>query len=293
MTRNVNLELDAGATLAEGPMWHASMKRLYWLDIIGGTIHCYSPEDRIDEVFHAGKYVSSIVPARGGYFLITKKHAVYEWQPGRSLKKVIAVEQDMPRNRFNDGKCDSYGRLWVGSMDMEEKDRCGSLYVLNEGGNIRRVLSGITVSNGIDWSPDNETMYHVDSPTRRVFSYDFDNDSGTVSNQRTAATIPRGQGFPDGITVDVEGMLWVAQWGGSRVSRWEPGGRMLEEIRIPVSRVSSCAFGGKGLDVLYVTTARNVTQASLDWREEHAGSLFSVEVDVRGKPANTFAQSGG
>ncbi len=277
--------------MGEGPLWDVRQNRLYWLDIVEGKIHRYDPATHKNETFAVGKYVSSVTPTIRGDFLITKGHAIYKWRPEHKMEKVISAEQRMAGNRFNDGKCDPAGRFWVGSMDMKEERQSGSLYRLSADLSIKKMCSGLTVSNGIDWSPGNETMYHVDSPTRRIFAYDFDLDGGTISRKRVAITIPEGNGFPDGITVDCEGNIWVAQWGGSRISRWEPEGRLLEEISVPASQVSSCTFGGRNLDTLYVTTARYGIGRSQVNNEVHAGSLFSIVPGVRGRAANKFNDS--
>ncbi len=290
MAYDVCLELDAGAILGEGPLWHERGRRLYWIDIIGGNIHIYDPATRIDETHAVGEYVSCVVPTNRGTFLIARKHTICEWSPGRPAKELAFAERQMRKNRFNDGKCDPAGRFWIGSMDMNEVRPDGALYVMAGDYRIRRILDGMTVSNGLDWSPGGNVMYHVDSPTRRVFAYDCDMKEGSVSNKRTAITIPEGEGYPDGITMDSEGTLWVAHWGGSKVSRWDPDGRLLDEIRVPVSRVSSCTFGGRNLDTLYITTAKYGSGKSGGGDETHAGSLFSVVTDVRGRPANRFVE---
>jgi len=192
--------------------------------------------------------------------------------------------------RYNDGKCDPAGRLWVGSMGMEPPNRYkASLYRLDQDLSITRILDSITVSNGICWSLDKTKMYYIDTPTGKVKVFDYDDQTGGISNGRTAVEIPDGMGGPDGMTIDSEGHLWVCLWGGSCVGCFDPEtGELLKRINIPAKNITSCAFGGKDLQTLFVTSANTGMSPEDAEKYPHAGGLFAVEMDVKGVPTFFF-----
>ncbi|MDO8685324.1 MAG: SMP-30/gluconolactonase/LRE family protein [Clostridiales bacterium] len=214
----------------------------------------------------------------GFYFLdlITKK-----------ISLIADPESHLPANRFNDGKCDCAGRLWAGTLFMDQNDsnakNAGTLYCMDTDLSIRAALRDITISNGITWSPDNKIMYFIDTPTRQVAAFDFDYITGNIKNKRVVITIPESEGIPDGMTADIEGMLWIAQWGGSNVSRWNPyTGRLLDKILLPVSGATSCVFGGSELDELYITTARAGLNEEDIIKQPHAGGVFRIKTGIKG-----------
>ncbi|MGA2481403.1 MAG: SMP-30/gluconolactonase/LRE family protein, partial [Spirochaetia bacterium] len=207
-----------------------------------------------------------------------------------SLKRLIPLEADIPENRSNDGKCDPAGRFWVGSMAPDDHEGGASLYRLEKDYSLCRVLSGVTISNGLVWSHDRTKMYYIDTPTRHVFAFDYRLETGEISNRRVCIEIPQGRGFPDGMTIDEEGMLWIALFGGWGVSRWNPlNATMLEYVEMPVKNITSCSFGGERLDELYVTSARILNTESELAQQPHAGNLFHLEPGVRGVPLAVFA----
>jgi sugar lactone lactonase YvrE len=207
---------------------------------------------------------------------------------------ILNPEPDKPGNRFNDGKCDSHGRFWAGTMDDAEKERSGAFYRLDADLSCTRLFGGVGISNGLAWSPDDKYLYYIDTPTRRVDAFDFDPETGGLSNRRVAFEVPLGMGFPDGMTVDEEGMLWVALWMGWGLGRWDPSsGRLLEKVDVPVARTSCCAFGGRALDKLYITTA-SIGVAGAGGEEAagqpHAGALFVYEPGLKGAASVPFAR---
>jgi sugar lactone lactonase YvrE len=175
-------------------------------------------------------------------------------------------------------------------MSMTRQAGTANLYCLDTDGTLRHVFGGVTTSNGLDWSPDERTMYYIDTPTLQVAAFDYDAETGAISNRRAIIAFPPGVGRPDGMTLDAEGMLWIAHWDGGRISRWNPAdGRQLQEIRLPVARVTSCCFGDSNLDRLYITTARHGLTEDQLRDQPHAGSLFAVTPGVPGRPAHEYA----
>jgi sugar lactone lactonase YvrE len=173
-------------------------------------------------------------------------------------------------------------------MDMKEKEATGALYRL-EGSTVERMLPNVTISNGIGWSPDDATMYYIDTPTRKVSAFDYDIDRGLMGRRRTAFDFSSQEGVPDGMAVDEEGMLWVAHWGGSKVSRCNPRtGEVVDQVFVPALNVSSCCFGGTRMDELYVTTAREGLDSAVLTRYPSSGGLFRARPGVRGLPTNCF-----
>jgi sugar lactone lactonase YvrE len=282
------------AELGEGPSWDAEKKVLYWVDISGGIVYVHTPNNPNDEVVQRVKSISCAVPRRGGGGLVlTSQHGIY----GLELKsKVLTplteqVETDREENRFNDGKCDSAGRFWAGTMNGLKNAPSGALYVLERNHGLKKALPGVTVSNGMGWSPDNKTMFHIDSPTRKVSAFDYALRTGEIGNRRTVVDFSQAQqlGNPDGMAVDEEGMIWVAHWGGARVTRWNPlNGTLLETIAVPADQTSSCCFGGDNLDELYITSARHNLDPKILAAKPLSGSLFMAKVGVRGLPTNAF-----
>lgn len=289
MTRRTTPELvvDARAALGEGPCWHAPSGKLYWVDIEGRTLHVHDPAGEPDLVYEMGLRVGAAVPRASGGLVLATEHGFQAFDlQSRVLTPLADPEGHLPDNRFNDGKCDPRGRFWAGTMSLVRRPRAASLYVLETDGSVRRVLDGVTTSNGLGWSLDHRTMYYIDTPTLEVAAFDYDEEQGTIAGRRAVVRFPEGVGRPDGMTVDAEGMLWVAHWAGGRVSRWDPrDGRMLDEVRMPATNTSCCVFGGPKLDRLYLTTARHKLDEATLAREPHAGSLFVIEPGVCGLPS--------
>ena len=281
----VELLYDAKAKLGEGPVWDSRTQTLYWLDIINN--HVYANADVIAEL---DEYIGCIAPRQRGGFVLTKRFSFWTFEPDSASSTFLASLTDEPaNNRFNDGKCDPRGRFVAGTMDIHEKDPTGSLFSF-DGKSITKLLSNITISNGMTWSPDGKVFYYIDTPTREVRAFDYDLDSGAIANSRTAVTIPDSLGWPDGMTSDAQGNLWIAMWGGSQVTKWNPNtGKLLEQIRVPVIQPSSCTFGGKGMNELFITSARKgLDDAALN-KYPLSGGVFRVETNVEGLPAFEFA----
>ena len=286
---SVEVVLDAGADLGEGPSWDPETRRLIWVDIAAGVVHRFDPASATDEPFEIGQPVGAAVPTTDGRLAlaVSDGFSILDPRSGR-IERIADVESDVPETMMNDGKCDPAGRFWAGTKDAKGSRPIGSLYRLDSGRRPATVLTGVTVSNGLGWTSDRTTMYYIDSPTHRIEHFDFDLESGDVANRRTLVELPKDWGLPDGMTVDEDGFLWVAFWSGSAVRRFAPDGRIVSTVRFPVSQVTSCAFGGDDLSDLYVTTARDTLTSSQLWDQPHAGGLFRLHPGVSGLPEHPF-----
>ncbi|ULL13208.1 SMP-30/gluconolactonase/LRE family protein [Paenibacillus sp. H1-7] len=286
----LELVLDAKATLGEGPCWDQRSGLLYWVDIKENAVHAYDPHQGTNRTVHLDQMVGAAVARESGGLVLALQHGFHLLDMTTEQLTFLAdPEKELPDNRFNDGKCDAAGRFWAGTLSFEEKEPVAALYCLETDGTVRQALDGVIVSNGLGWSPDGRTMYYIDSMTRKVSAFDFEVETGRLSGRRTVVTIPEGGGFPDGMAVDEEGMLWVAQWDGWQVSRWNPStGEQIGAIRVPAARVTSCAFGGPNNDELYITTARTgISEESLAG-QPLAGGLFRVKPGVAGLPTYRY-----
>ena len=276
----------------EGPAWDARDGVLYWVDITSSNVHCLNPESGEDRVFDTGTMVGAVAPRAAGGLVaaLADGFAFVDTETG-AVSRVADPESDVPENRFNDGKCDPAGRFWAGTMSQDGSgEGAGSLYRFDPDRSVSRILEGITISNGLCWSPDSNTMYFIDTPTFEVWAFDYEIATGEIGNKRVVVRIPEEVGFPDGMTGDSEGMLWVAHWGGSCVCRWNPvNGDLLETVRFPAAQVSSCAFGGSDLTAMFVTTSRMGLDSDAMRQQPLAGGVFRVETGVRGAPTYPFA----
>ena len=222
--------------------------------------------------------------------MLALRRGFARYTPGGGAPEIVASPEQDPDVRFNDGKCDPAGRFWAGGMERDAKPVRASLWRLDPDGSAHRMIPGVTISNGIAWSLDSRIMYYIDTPTRELAAFSFDLATGSIADRRVAARFPEELGHPDGMTIDAEGMLWVAMWGGGCVTRWDPGaGRMLARIEVAASQASSCAFGGPALEDLYVTSARGKLSPSALASEPHAGGIFRARPGLRGVPSLAFA----
>ncbi|RXZ81302.1 SMP-30/gluconolactonase/LRE family protein [Paenibacillaceae bacterium] len=290
MNRKITAIGEVLADLGEGPSWLESASQLYWVDINKGLIHIHDPATSSNRMLDVGFKVGAAVPRQAGGLVLATVNGFYfiDTDTGH-LSFIHDPESDVTGNRFNDGKCDAAGRFWAGTMGLTGQKGTGALYCLDTDLTVRKVIDNITCSNGLAWSADNKTMYYIDSPTKQVVAYDYDLAAGEISNGRVAVQIEDNTGVPDGMTIDDEGMLWVAQWGGHQVSRWNPAtGEKLGMLPIPATQVTSCVFGGPRLDTLYITSARTGLNEQALAAEPLAGSLFRAVPGVRGTATMLF-----
>ena len=286
---DVEVVLDARAELGEGPRWDPREQRLLWVDIMAGRVHAFRPDKGACRNVGVGKPVGALAGARDGSLVlaVADGFARLDFKSGATTM-LAAVEADRPQNRMNDGACDPAGRFWAGTMALDESPGQGALYRLDPDLTVHTMVTSVTISNGIDWSLDGRRMYYVDSPTRRIDVFDFDGQGGAITNRRLFASIPAEAGIPDGLTVDADGFVWLALWGGAALRRYAPDGTLERTVPLPVSHPTSCAFGGAALDELYVTSARRPLSVEERKREPEAGSLLRLRPGVKGRPANLF-----
>ena len=286
------LVLDAKALLGEGAIWNAVLQRLHWIDIVGRRVCTYDPATGENRAADVGQMVGTVVPRAGGGLMLALHEGFAGFDPGtgRVTRLPRPPEHDPAIARFNDGKCDPAGRFWAGTMALVKGPRpLGRLYRLDADGSMHVMLRDVGTSNGIAWSLDRRTMFYIDTPLLRVDAFDYDDATGAIGNRRTVITIPLDLGRPDGSTIDAEGMLWIAMWEGWGVTRWHPHtGALLQTIRLPVARVTSCAFGGPDFDTLYLTSARTGLTDEQLAAQPLAGGLFQVKPGVCGVRASAY-----
>ena len=291
IVEEAKLLIESKSPLGEGPIWDMERQLLWWTDILRGVVHCYNPADYSNRIWEIGQMVGTLVTAKSGGLVLAAQNGFLRFDPETGeTETIVDPEPDKPENRFNDGKCDPAGRLWAGTMPITEDSATGSMYCLHPDGHVEKQGGDYSIPNGIVWNAEATVMYHIDSPTRRVDAWDFDNATGTISNRRAAIEIQDEGAFPDGMAMDTEGKIWVALWGGWSVVRFDPEtGVELARIPVPVSRTSACAFGGPDLDELFITTAKkDITEADLE-KEPLAGCVFKARVEVSGLPPVAFA----
>jgi sugar lactone lactonase YvrE len=289
---------DARAELGEGPVWDERTQRLYWVDITGRAIHFAEPASGKRETLAMPSCVGAVALTESGRRLLcVLQDGFYFVHP--DTKEVDRIGEPVLHTgqmRFNDAKCDPAGRLVAGTLSLfdgklslSKGEGEASLYRLDPDGRVDILLEGITLSNGMGWSPDGGTMYHIDTPTMRVDAFEYDVARGVLGNRRPAIRIPDGEGIPDGMTVDAEGMVWVAHWGGARITRWNPEtGAQLAAVPIPAAHTTSLCFGGPSYRELYVTTARTGMKVEQLEQQLYAGGVFRVEPGVAGLPPSRF-----
>jgi sugar lactone lactonase YvrE len=272
--------------LGEGPLWYAGRNSCFWVDIEKGILYEYRFSDEQTITYSFEGRISMVIECTDGNLMITLDRKIFKFHPDSGqLEFYLEVDPEMETHRFNDGAADSQGRLWAGTMHLSHHPGTGILYCMETGYKPEPKLEGLAISNGIAWSPDNGHMYFIDSPTHRIDAYFFNEENGRIEFDRTAINIPPEKGAPDGMAIDSEGMLWIAQWGGFGVFRWDPkSGKLIDKIELPVPQVSSCAFVGEELDRLIITTAReNMSKSQLE-KYPQSGDCFIAELPVKGLP---------
>lgn len=280
---------DAQAALGEGPLWSAKEQALYWVDILNHRLHRYGPQQQ-KSTWQFDEEISAVAERADHVGLIvTLRHGFAYFDPAtEKLERLLDVEAELPSNRFNDGKCDSAGRFWAGTMDFGCRQPTGSLYRLSPDLGIKKIDSGYPITNGPAWSLDQKIMYYNDTANRRTYAFDFDVDSGEATGKRVFLEYSADEGTPDGMTTDAEGGLWIAHWGVGSLTRRDAIGQVLQTVELPCSQITSCAFGGPDLTTLFITSAATGMSGQQLQREPLAGSLFAIEMEIPGMPAGVF-----
>lgn len=275
--------------LGEGPVWHAG--RLWWVDINVGDLHAADQAGGGRVSYAVGGPLGAAVPTDHGRFVVALKDSLAMFDPvSGALATLASVEHAREGNRFNDGKCDPVGRFVVGSMSTNGERDTGSLYSFGTKGGLQTVFSPVSLSNGLAWSADGSTLYYIDTLAREVVSFDYDVATGGISNRRSVVQIPESMGMPDGMTIDAEGNLWIAFWGGAAVRCWSfAGSGWVAEVRMPCSSPTSCCFGGSDFRTLFITTAGAASTGGEDDSNPLAGCIFACEPGIVGRPMPPFA----
>lgn len=277
--------------LGEGPLWVAEEGALYWVDIDQRQILRFYPATDTLETFDLETRVTALAMRASGGFVTATDQGLAFWDTHiRQLSFFADPEAGKPSTRFNDGAVDRQGRFWAGSMnEVDFVTPDGALYRLDPDGSLHTMEVGIPVSNGIGWSPDNKTMYFTDSMRQVILAYDFDPATGNISHRRPFVQVTEEGVVPDGLTVDSEGYVWSAQWGGWKVVRYDPDGQVDRLVELPAQQISCPAFGGENLDELYITSAWSGLSEAERKKQPLAGALFRVRVGVKGIPEPRFA----
>lgn len=287
--KDLECVLPWGAQLGEAPVWHPDELRLYWVDILHPGVYRFDPGTGLNEACAPGKLVSAVLPRTGGGVMAATQDGieVLDFDAGR-LIPFADPENDLTENRLNDAKIGPDGAIWVGSMRLDASKPSGGLFRVTPQGVVERKESGITVSNGLGWSPDKATFYFVDTVPGVIHAYDSEPGSGALSNRRVFARIPESEGRPDGLTVDQDGGVWCAIWDGWCLHRYQPDGTLERTIDMPVPRPTSVSFGGSDLATLYVTSARTRLPASTLAEAPLSGGLFAFKPGETGLASPMF-----
>jgi sugar lactone lactonase YvrE len=280
--------LRANAELGEGPWWDELSAELLWVDIDDRRIHRYRPEDHSTTSLELPGRVGAVVRKVSGGLVVAMERSFATVEADGRVSVIAELEADLP-TRMNDGKCDRLGRFYAGTMALDEESKIGSLYRLDPDGAVERLVTGVAVSNGLDWNEEGDTMYYVDSNEGSIDAFDFDETTGRVENRRPLVTVPEGDAIPDGLTVDRAGGIWVAFWGGHVVRHYSPTGELEGVVHVPAGQVTSCAFGGADLGDLYITSARVGLSPLGLTADPTAGALFRARTGATGRLPNLFA----
>lgn len=271
----ISVTPQSRSTLGEGPSWWAGRRRLVSVDIREGSIHSYDPLSGEDEVEVIGGQVSAVLPRRGGGKLVALDHELRAYDRSGVVEKIWSVETEVELNRFNDCRSDQSGRVWAGTMSTERVAGQAALYRLDLLGRLTQEVAATTLSNGLGWAPDGRRMYFIDSTTYVIDAFDYDESTGSVAHRTPFVSIDERDGLPDGLTVDSEGGVWVALFGGGAIRRYDSTGKLTHHLGLPVTNPTCPAFGGDRLDVLYVTSAQ-IKLSAEQLEREPAGALLEI-----------------
>lgn len=281
----IRAAIEAHDTLGECCLWCPVTRRLWWLDIQRPCLQSFDPVKGEHHVFPLpGRFCGCAALRQRGGLVLALDDGLHGFDPATGkLEFLLRPEPDRPENRYNDGRCDRRGRLWIGTMSAGPRQPTGAFYRVDSDGSARRVLDTLTIPNSTAFSPDDRTFYLADTPSQIIWAFDFDIDAGAFANRRVFADLTARHPSPDGSCVDAEGFLWNAEYRGGRITRYAPDGRVDRTIEVPVAHPTCCCFGGERLDTLYVTSAGEDRPARpID------GALLAIDVGIRGLPEAAF-----
>lgn len=284
------LVFSAEAILGEGPVWDPRKQLLFWVDIEQGILHAHNPSNNSNQHWRFEEMLGAAVPTENENMLLALETglAVFHFGEDR-LDRIKVLENEDSEMRFNDGKCGPKGNFWIGTMHKELAEGKGSFYKVSPGLETSLQIPNTTISNGMAWSPDESKFYYIDTHDYYVRAFDYEPSNSSITNERILFEIPESFGGPDGMTIDSEGMLWIAHWGGACVRRWDPNsGKVLEVVSVNAPHVTSCCFAGPELNMLYITTARSGLTREQLAQFPYSGGLFAFRTGVSGLKTNFF-----
>ena len=292
MADAVEVVVNAGAEHGEGAIWHAQKQLFYWVDITQGRVYVYDPATNVNRTINVGQPVGTVVARRSGGLMLAVEHGFASLDlETEKMQILVDPEAHLPRNRFNDGKCDPAGRFWAGTMSYDSGVKgAGALYCLDADHKVWPRLANVSIANGIVWTKDKKTMYFIDTLAYTLDRFDYDNATGEISNRKPLICFPEAQGFPDGMAIDAEDKVWVAVMGSGRVFRYDPEtATLLSTVELPTPQITSCAFGGPNLDELYITSSTLGLSPEALAADKLAGVVFKVRTGVPGVPSDEYA----
>jgi len=292
MTELENL-VKSQSRLGEGPLWSVAEQSLYWVDIHAKRVERFQPSSSQHQIFNFDIPITALgFRTRGGFVVASARGFAFMHLETKAVEMVAQPESTKPYNRFNDGAVDPRGRFWGGTMyegPETNNPTEGRLYRLDVDGSVNIMQTGMTICNGLGWSPDLKTMYFTDTLRHLIYAYDFDVASGAIDHRRVFVDSSGEDGYPDGMTVDSEGGVWSARWGGWKVTRYDPAGKAEREISLPVECPTSCAFGGENLTELFITTAWTALTDEQRQQQPLAGNVFRLATNIKGRTPWQFA----
>ena len=283
--------VEARDALGESCLWCPATRRVWWLDILKPCLQSFEPATGEHRVYPLpGRNCGNASLRRSGGFVLAMDNGLHGYDPATgTMEFLLHVEPDQPDNRYNDGRCDRRGRLWIGTMDAEIRRPSGSFYRVDPHRTAKRLFDDIAVPNSTAFSPDDRTLYFADTRRHTIWAFDFDLAAGEISNRRVFADLSGRKGLPDGSCVDAEGFLWNAEFAGHRLTRYAPDGRVDRAVELPVTSPTCCCFGGDALDTLYVSSASFRLSPEQRAAESCAGGLLALDVGVLGLPEAAYA----
>lgn len=280
---------EAQDILGECPLWDCRTDCLLWIDILRGRIHRWSKSAGVHDLVHLDALIGSIALAGDSDLLLATSNGLYRWFDSSGEIQLLINPIEGRPVRFNDGRVDAAGRFWVGTIALDPANYAeplGELYRYDPDGSVHRMEEGLTISNGLDWSPDGKTLYLTDTMRRAIYAYDFDVEAGAIANRRTFVQTEEADGYPDGLVLDRRGDLWSAGFSGGVICRYDSKGRRVERVVVPVSCPTAVTFGGADYATAFITTSQHVLAPN--HTEDCAGALLSLELSTAGRPAAVF-----